>query len=449
MLSEQDNELLCQVGPGTPMGELMREYWIPCLPSTEFPEPDGPAKRMMLLGESFVMFRDTDGNMGAVAEACPHRGASMYFGRVEECGIRCQYHGWKFDRDGTIVDLPTERSGSRAQQHFTATVTIRAYPCHEVNHMIWVYLGPRPTPPPFPLFEINTIPGDQVQTPAIMMEEANWVQNMEGDLDSIHLDWLHRRLSADSPAPPLGIRGFWNPDTEPPTLDVERTEYGAYYSSQRAWNQDQTWHRINQFIFPFHTMISVGSTVNLRSFVPIDDHHAMLISHSGNPMGPMPQELAFRGSDPFGEVGGYKERTNDPRSYFVTEANKSNDYMRDLDVEKTLMHCGIPFVLNLQDRAMTELMCGADGEPLYDRTQEHLGSTDAMVIAVRAQLIDAAKRFRDTGQVPVNVDDVTWDRMRAASVLLDNDVDWKATSKLARSADSGQPPSDDVPLIID
>ena len=133
----------------------------------------------------------------------------------------------------------------------------------------------------------------------------------------------------------------------------------------------------------------------------------------------------------------------------MTKANKRNDYHRDLEVEKTLMHCGIPFVLNLQDRAMTELMCSFDGEPLYDRTQENLGSTDAFVIAVRSQLINAAKRFRDTGQLPPNVRDVSFDRIRAASVLIPDDVDWKAHSKEARNADSGQPPSDDVPLIID
>jgi phenylpropionate dioxygenase-like ring-hydroxylating dioxygenase large terminal subunit len=449
MLTAEDNELLCRVGPGTPMGELLRQYWIPCLPSSEFPEPDSPAKRMMLLSERFVMFRDSEGRMGALAEACPHRGASLYFGRVEDCGIRCNYHGWQFDREGTIIDLPTERKGSRARQHFMDTVKARAYPCHEVNHMIWVYMGPRETPPPFPPFEINTIPAEQVQRPAIMMEQANWVQNMEGDLDSVHLNWLHRRLTADSPKPPLGMRGFWSPDPEVPDLDVERTEYGAYYSSQRRWPGDQIWHRINQFIFPFHTMISVGSIINLRSFVPLDDEHAMLISHSGNPAGPMPPEMADREVDPFWEVGGYEPRSNDPRSYFVTKANKTNDYMRDLEVEKNLMHCGIPFILNLQDRAMTELMCSFDGEPLYDRTAEHLGSTDIYISAVRSQLINAAKRFRDTGTLPPNVDDVSLDRVRAASVLLPDDVDWRAHSKLARSADSGQPVSDDLPLILD
>jgi phthalate 4,5-dioxygenase oxygenase subunit len=214
-------------------------------------------------------------------------------------------------------------------------------------------------------------------------------------------------------------------------------------------SDEQTWHRINQFIFPYHTMISVGGIINLRSFVPLDDTHAMLISHSGNPAGPTPSDLAYRDTDPFGEVGGYMERTNDPRSYFMTKANKTNDYLRDLEVEAELMHCGIPFVLNLPDRAMTELMCDADGAPIYDCTQEHLGSTDAFVHAVRAQLINAAKTFRDSAVVPPNVDDVSFDRVRAASVLINHQDDWKAHSKMARSADSGEPPSDDVPLIID
>ena len=451
MLTAEDNELLCRVGSGTPMGDLLREYWIPCLPSSEFPVPDSPAKRMMLLGETFVMFRDSNGDIGAVAEACPHRGASLYFGRVEECGIRCQYHGWKFDRTGTLVDQPTERPGSRAQQHFMATVRARSYPCHEVNHMIWVYMGTREVPPPFPSFEVHTLPEENVQQPVIMMEEANWVQNMEGDLDSVHLNWLHRRLAADSPAPPIGMRGFWAPDPTLPEFDVERTDYGAYYTSMRGWRDKQTWHRVNQFIFPFHTMVSIGSAVLLRSHVPVDDHHSMLMSQIANPVGPVSERMyeMFPDVDAFAAVGGYLPRTNDPRSYFVTAANKTNDYMRDLEVEKTLMHCGIPFVLNLQDRAMTELMCDAEGNPIYDRTQEHLGSTDTFVIAVRAQLLHAAKRRRDTGDVPANVDDVGLNRVRTASVLLPVDADWRALTVEARSADSGEVPRDDVALIID
>ncbi len=192
MLSKQDNELLTRVGPGTPMGDLMREYWVPALPSAEFDAPDSPPKRMRLLGENLVMFRDSNGEMGCFVESCPHRGASLFFGRNEEAGLRCVYHGWKFDTTGACVDMPSEP----AESNFKNKVRVRAYPCRDVNHMVWVYMGPREVPPEFPAFEVNTLPPENVAPPAIMMEEANWFQNLEGDTDSNHLDYLHSRLDA-------------------------------------------------------------------------------------------------------------------------------------------------------------------------------------------------------------------------------------------------------------
>ncbi|MEZ5264207.1 MAG: hypothetical protein R2755_21075 [Acidimicrobiales bacterium] len=226
-----------------------------------------------------------------------------------------------------------------------------------------------------------------------------------------------------------------------------RTDYGASTAARRLGDGND-WHRINQFIFPFHTMISVGDMVNLRSFIPLDDHYAMLISHSAYPNKAFPEEEALAMADAFAPVGRYLPRTNDPRSYFNTVANKRNDYHRNLEVEKESMFNGIPFVLNLQDRAMTELMCGPGDEPLYDRTQEHLGSSDAMVIAVRRQLINAAKRLAETGEVPANVDGVDLDRVRAATLVLPEGADWKSISADGRNADSGLPPGADVPLIL-
>jgi phenylpropionate dioxygenase-like ring-hydroxylating dioxygenase large terminal subunit len=444
MLSKQDNELLCRVGPGTPMGELMRRYWIPCLPSSEFPEPDGAPKRMRLLGENFVMFRDTEGRMGALAEACPHRGASLYFGRNEECGLRCPYHGWKFDLEGRCVDQPTEPPG----KDFKHKVRARAYPCRDVNHMVWIYMGTG-EPPPFPRHEVNTLPDSRVLQPNVMMEEANWMQNLEGDLDSIHLDFVHARLEEDSPAPPKGIRGFWNPDPNPPVLDVVAAPYGAFYSSARALPDGKDWHRINQFLFPFHTMISAGPLLLFRSFVPLDDHHAMLMTQAYHPSTAISEEMNLLGADLFDEVGGYIARTNDPRSYFLTVANKTNDYSRDLDVQKDIMYCGIPFVGNLPDRAMTELMCSPDGEPLYDRTQEHLGTSDAMVIAVRKQLITAARTLRDRGEVPENVANTELNRVRCGSFLLEKEADWQEITREKLSSDTGHPVYDEMPLILE
>ena len=456
MLSSEENELLCRVGPGTPMGDLMRQYWIPALPSSEFPASDGAPKRMRLLGENLVMFRDSMGRVGAMREACPHRGASLYFGRNEQCGIRCAYHGWKFDIHGACVDLPTEPDPQRAEA-FRAKIRARAYPCRDVNHMVWIYLGPRAEPPPLPRFEINTLAPEYVNRPSIMMEEANWLQNLEGDLDSAHLDWVHSRLAADSKPPPIGWRGFWSPDRHAPRLEVVPTAYGAFYTAVRTLAGDE-WHRINQFIFPFHSMITTGNPheVSLRSFVPIDDHYAMLISHHGRIDRPIPvrprivravgRMLGVR-SNAFDDVGGYLERTSDPRSYFMTRANRRNDYLRNREVEKESMFNGIPFVLNLQDRAMTELMTNDAGEPICDRTREHLGSSDAMVIAVRRQLLDAVTRMREQHQVPANVENVALDRVRPASMRLAVGADWKSLSAAARDADSGEPPAADLPLI--
>jgi phenylpropionate dioxygenase-like ring-hydroxylating dioxygenase large terminal subunit len=447
MLNHEDNELLCRVGPGTPMGNLMREYWIPALPSSEFPGPDCEPKRMRLLGETFVMFRDSKGRMGALHESCPHRGASLYFGRNEECGLRCGYHGWKFDLEGNCVDLPTEE-GVRGE-NMRSNIKARAFPCREAGRMVWVYMGERKDPPPFPEFEINTLPIENVAEPCIMMEEANWLQDLEGDLDSAHLDWLHSRLAEDSAPPDVGIPGFWSTeDRIPPRLDVETTNYGAYYTAKRPFGDGQEWHRINHFMFPFHTLISHDDRVALRTFVPIDDDHAMIVWLTGHPTKALSEEEIAAPAKMFDAVGGFIERTNDPRTYFMTKANKRNDYGRDMKMQEEQMFVGVPFVANLQDRMMTELMCNDKGEFIYDRTKEHLGSSDAMVIAVRRQLLNAVRSHRDEGKTPDNLDDVKLHRLRPASLNLAVDADWKSESETARNADSGQPVSIDVATIL-
>jgi phthalate 4,5-dioxygenase oxygenase subunit len=438
MLNKADNEVLCRVGPGTPMGNLLRQYWIPTLPASEFPTPDSPPKRMRLLGENLVMFRDTKGDVGAFVEACPHRGASLFFGRNEEAGLRCVYHGWKFDTTGQCVDMPSEP----AESNFKSKIKVRAYPARDVNHMVWLYMGPREVPPPFPEFEVNTLPAENVAPPMIMMEEANWFQNLEGDLDTAHLDWLHARVGKDVPALPGQIRGTWTGDKQP-RLEVVPTSYGAFYTGKRTINdKGDEWHRINQFIFPFHSMITGGTGVGLRSFVPLDDEWAMLISQYGDLKGPVANDetagaTGMLATDPFAAAGGYVQRTSDPRSYFYTKANKHNDYKRDYEAEKTAMISGVPFIANLQDRAMTELMTNEKGEVIYDRSHEHLGTTDAMCIVVRRLLVNAAKALRDRGQLPANVDDVTLDHVRHHTTVLPRGADWVKETERQRSADAG------------
>src|SRR5262245_35105993 len=210
MLSKDDNEVLCRVGPGTPMGNLLRQYWFPAMPSYELPSPDSPPKRLRLLGEDLVAYRDTEGRVGVLAQACPHRGASLFFGRNEEAGLRCVYHGWKFDVTGQCTDMPSEP----AESNFKSKIKATAYPARDVNHMVWIYMGPRSTPPPFPTYEILTLPPEQVNEPSIMMEEANWFQNLEGDIDSSHIDYLHGRLHLEKPLPGA-VRGFYSIDRAP------------------------------------------------------------------------------------------------------------------------------------------------------------------------------------------------------------------------------------------
>src|SRR5690606_37163717 len=152
----------------------------------ELPSPDCPPVRIRLLGENLIAFRDSAGRTGLFDNACPHRGASMFFGRNEEECLRCVYHGWKFDVNGTCVDMPSEP----AESNFKNKVRIRAYKTRDVNHVIWVYMGPNEEPPPFPNFDIVTLPTDHVSKPRLMMEEANWFQNLEGDIDSVHIDYL-------------------------------------------------------------------------------------------------------------------------------------------------------------------------------------------------------------------------------------------------------------------
>ncbi|PYM15013.1 MAG: hypothetical protein DMD81_16285 [Candidatus Rokuibacteriota bacterium] len=426
MLSREDNELLCRVGPGTPMGELLRQYWMPFLPSTELAKPDEPPKKVRLLGEDLVAFRDTRGDVGLFPVNCPHRGASLFFGRNEECGIRCAYHGWKFDVTGRCVDMPSEPEDST----FKDKVRARAYPCHDVNGVVWTYMGPRETPPPFPPFEVTTLPADQVSPPLLMLEECNWVQALEGDIDSSHIDFVHAKVRSDS-----ARRGTYHRDKSP-RLDILPTEYGACYSARRRWDvEGMSWHRITQYVLPYFTMIAASdpSLVSARAWVPLDDESTLQIMMRGRLDRPVTEQEQRQARDPFAAWGGYLPATSDPRTRYYTKANLHNDYLVDYELQKELV-VGIPFLVNLQDRAMTETM-----GPIYDRTREHLGTTDAMVIHVRRRLLEAARALRDEATLPANVDAPGLYRVRPASIILPEGESWVAATENARQSDAGVP----------
>src|SRR5207244_3582330 len=223
MLKQEENELICRVGPGTPMGNFMREYWLPAMLSSEIPTADSDPLRVMLLGEQLIGFRDTNGKVGLVANNCPHRGASLFFGRNEEAGLRCVYHGWKFDVTGACVDMPSEP----VESNFKSKVRADAYPCRERGGVIWTYMGPRETPPPLPDIEPNMLP-DGTYTVGMTARNCNWLQGLEGDIDTSHLQWLHHGATKPESARP-GTMGYYGLQDRCPRYQVMETPGGTMY----------------------------------------------------------------------------------------------------------------------------------------------------------------------------------------------------------------------------
>ena len=189
MLSQADNAFLTQSGRGTPMGELLRRFWMPALLSKELPERDGPPKKIKIMGEDLLAFRASDGRVGIVEPHCPHRGANLYYGRNEECGLRCAFHGWKFDVEGNCVDLPT----SPPESNYRNTIKLLAYPTREWADMIWVYMGPRERMPELPQLEMGLVPASQRYV-SKKWQDCNWVQSLEGGIDTAHFSFLHAVL---------------------------------------------------------------------------------------------------------------------------------------------------------------------------------------------------------------------------------------------------------------
>jgi phthalate 4,5-dioxygenase oxygenase subunit len=433
MLSREENDQLCRIGPGTLMGDFVRQYWIPFLPSRDLPEPDYRPIKVRLLGEDLIAFRDTNGAVGLMDENCPHRGANLFWARNEECGLRCVYHGWKFDVSGRCIDMPNEPEDS----NFKDRVRVPSYPVREVNGALWTYMGPEAEPPAFPPFEITTLPAEQVSPPHVMLEECNWVQGLEGDIDSSHIDWVHGRLRPEGGVTTGGFAGTYNRDRRP-RLEVLPTEYGGCYSGSRTVDANGTrWHRITQFIMPFHSMIAASdpTSIHLRSWVPVDDEHHMLFSQTGKLDRAFTAQERATYDDPFARLGGYLP--NDPANpltRYLTRARLDNQYNLDLELQKKELMFGVPFVGNIQDRAMTEAM-----GPIYKRWKEHLGSTDAMVIFVRRRLLDAARALRERGSAPANAQDPSLNRVRSASIMLPDGESWVAATEEARKSDSGAP----------
>ena len=379
MLTKENNETISRIGPGTPMGEVMRRYWMPAMLSEELEEIDGPPKRVRLLGEDLVAWRDSEGKIGLMQNSCPHRGASMFFGRNEEAGLRCVYHGWKFDITGACVDMPNEPAESNFKHKIKAT----AYPAEERGGVIWAYMGPADKQPPLPGYEWARLPKGHSFI-SKTFEDCNWLQALEGGIDSSHSSFAHRTFSNDKAT---GLRSFRNRSTAP-RLEVVTTLWGYTYASLRHLQEEnQDYVRCYQFVMPFQQMRAGGIEgmvdrvwVNGHLWVPIDDYNTYAYNFQyARDGGPMDKQQWL--NNEHGAGRGPQDFLPGPDYKLI--ANSSNDWQIDRTMQKNINFTGITGT-NTQDFALQVTM-----GPVYDRTKEHLGSADTAIIAARRLLLKA------------------------------------------------------------
>jgi len=412
MLSREENELITRVAPGTPMGNAMRRYWIPALLAREIAEPDGPPVRVRLLGEDLVAFRDTEGRIGLLDEYCPHRRASLFFGRNEECGLRCVYHGWKFDVAGTCVDQLNEP----AENQFLHKVHIAAYPTVELGGIVWAYLGPPERMPAAPKFAWTQAPETHRHVSKVL-QECNWLQGLEGGLDTSHAPIMHRLLTDNA------RRGGIKPSNpyvraKAPNVVVDVTDYGYQYVGIRELGAAEMHARTYHFILPFHQIRAASNEAGDwgdagHIWVPIDDETTMVYNwvYTRKPA-PLGDEDRLERA-----IGNGPEHVD--QTTFRSKANRQNDYMIDREVQRTESFTGIDGI-NVQDRAIQESM-----GRIVDRSKEHLGPADKAIIQMRRLLRQAVKTVEDGG-TPAGTGP-SYYTLRAALQVLPRDADWRAT----------------------
>jgi phthalate 4,5-dioxygenase oxygenase subunit len=429
MLSHEDNELLCRVGPGTLMGDLFRQYWLPAMQSEELPEPDCDQVRVLLLGEELIGFRDSNGNIGLVENSCPHRGASLYYARNEDCGLRCIYHGWKFDVNGNCLDMPNEP----AQSNFKDRVKAVAYPTVERGGIIWTYMGPRSTPPPLPDLEGNMADNSMTYS---QIRNCNWMQALEGDIDTVHFSWLH--VGHIKPEDAVGDFMRYQVTDRSPTYSVLDTDWGTSYATFTSANEEEYHCRMASFLMPCYTMVPQGIVManrTVRAWVPMDDDHVIWFIMAAPPLVPddvneLREGVYFAG----GELRireALAPRSTDWFGRFRPIPDAGNDYLvkRD-DWREGKSFTGLPSV-SMEDHAVTESM-----GTIYNRSREHLGTSDAMIIRTRHRLIAAAEAFAKEGIIPPGVDEPEVYRQRSGALLLNKDRsnDWFEATKDQRAA---------------
>ena len=406
MLAPEDNELLVRIGPKTPMGNLLRRFWVPALLLSEVAEPDSPPVRVELLGERLVAFRDTEGRIGLVDAYCAHRRANLFWGRNEGCGLRCVYHGWKFDVNGKCVDIPNVSKGDLIKHG----VRITSYPTQERGGVLWAFMGPG-EPPPFPATEVFDLPPSHRHIQKIMLD-GNWFQFMEGDIDSSHVPFLHSRLDGQAPVPSTFIPQYQFDDLMP-KLAAKTTKYGMMLTARRGAGPEEYSWRVTQWLMPFTSLIAAvkdsAFTTNIR--IPLTDEktmHLRIFARIDQPL---------TANDRAVLDGGVLFPEMNPGT-FETRANIGNDYLIDRAAQRTTSYTGIKSV-PVQDYAMAQ---DQGGTWIADRSRENLIESDLAIVAVRRRILRAVKALA-AGEEPPEARNAAAYRVRSIDFVAPKDMD--------------------------
>jgi phenylpropionate dioxygenase-like ring-hydroxylating dioxygenase large terminal subunit len=409
MLSIAENELITRTGPSTPMGELFRRFWLPVALASEIgPVEAGPTK-VRVLGEELVAFRNDDDSIGLLEAGCPHRLANLFWGRNEGDGLRCVYHGWKFAADGRCTEQPAE------PRPFCDRVTARSYPAIERGGLLWAYLGPPEARPPFPCWEFTEVPADRVYV-SKRLQLCNWLQNLEGELDSAHVQQLHAHA----------VESIVGQDTmAPPRYQIEPTDVGLLaIAARQAPEPGATYWRVTPFLMPSFTIIpmSPGEALTFTGAVPIDDTTMMGFTVTWHPNRLLTEEEL--------RVCREDDRLHvrvDPGT-FLPLVNKTNDYLIDRAAQAAGSMTGISG-LRTQDLAVQEDQCG----PISPRQREHLGATDRAIIRTRRLLLAAAGDLTE-GIEPAHPHHAAGFRCRSVAATAPDAVPWQEVVQAAQPA---------------
>jgi phenylpropionate dioxygenase-like ring-hydroxylating dioxygenase large terminal subunit len=406
MLKQEINELLTRTGPDTEMGDLFRQYWIPAMLAEELPEDGCPPVRVKLLSERMIAFRDSSGRYGLMDEFCAHRGVSLWFGNNETNGLRCAYHGWKYDVTGQCVEVPSEPENSG----FCAKVKLTAYPLVRIGDVLWTYMGDPAKQPPLPEYEWVHVPSEQTFT-SKRWQECNWLQALEGGIDSSHVSWLH---SAGLKNDPLfkGSKGNqYNLNDMKPYFEVVDSEGGLYVGVRRNAEEGHYYWRITPWVMPAFTMVPPRGDhpVHGHFWVPIDDENCWVFTFDYQPVRALTESEVQAMKDGHGVHNEFVPGTYRPL------ANKDNDYLMDRAAQKRgETFSGIKGIA-MQDASLQESM-----GPIVDRGKERLVSADSGIIKARRKLIQAALDLREQGLTPPGVDP-EHHKVRSAAIVLPKD----------------------------